>query len=240
MPFRPIRRAPMALLCVVDDGGDGGEWFRIRGPEIVVGRDEGDIRIPQDNALSGRHFKLARISTNGRFTWQLTDLQSTNGTFVRVAAALLQDEQEILIGSRRFRFEAPRLDRSDEMASASSQGSPARKTTQGWQTLSASSLGPATATLVELTAGGEGRRIALRDREQWIGADGGRCTVIVSDDPFVSKQHAKLFCDDKGRWNVKDGKSRNGTWLRVQQIQIRSTAELQAGEQRFLVRIFQS
>jgi FHA domain len=48
----------------------------------------------------------------GRFRWHLTDLQSTNGTFVRIGNALLRHQQELLIGSRRYRFDAaPRAPR---------------------------------------------------------------------------------------------------------------------------------
>src|SRR5437879_3446986 len=50
--FRPLRRPPMALLCTLDDGREEGQWLRVRGDRVVIGRGEGDIVIPHDSMLS--------------------------------------------------------------------------------------------------------------------------------------------------------------------------------------------
>src|SRR5262245_2611300 len=52
--FRPLRRPPMALVCVLDDGKEDGEWVRVRDGRLVIGREEGDIRIPHDDMMSAR------------------------------------------------------------------------------------------------------------------------------------------------------------------------------------------
>src|SRR5262245_22964663 len=54
-PFRPSARPPMALLYVLDDGDDTGEVVRLRGGSFVIGRVEGDLVIPHDGGMSGRH-----------------------------------------------------------------------------------------------------------------------------------------------------------------------------------------
>ena len=41
----------MATLCILDDGRDDGEWVRIRGDKVVIGRNEGDICIPHDTMI---------------------------------------------------------------------------------------------------------------------------------------------------------------------------------------------
>lgn len=65
--FRPIVRPPMLLLGILDDGGEDGEWIRIRGDGLVIGRDQGDVRIPHDTMISGRHAELSRQTVRGAF-----------------------------------------------------------------------------------------------------------------------------------------------------------------------------
>ena len=105
--FRPSLRPPMAIVCALDDGQDTGETVRIRVPSFVIGRGAGDLVIPHDGGMSGRHAEIARRFVDGRHRWSLRDLASTNGTFVRTARAALVDGQEMLIGGVRFRFELP-------------------------------------------------------------------------------------------------------------------------------------
>ena len=97
----------MALLYVLDDGDDAGEILRVRAHSFVIGRVEGELVIPHDSGISGRHAEISRRFENGAHYWYLKDLQSTNGTFVRAATITLSHDQEFLIGSRRLRFEAP-------------------------------------------------------------------------------------------------------------------------------------
>jgi pSer/pThr/pTyr-binding forkhead associated (FHA) protein len=97
----------MAILCAYDDGRDTGETVRIRVPTFVIGRSSGDLVIPHDGGISGRHAEIARRGPDGRSRWWLRDLGSTNGTFVRTARASLDDRQELLIGGARYRFEHP-------------------------------------------------------------------------------------------------------------------------------------
>jgi pSer/pThr/pTyr-binding forkhead associated (FHA) protein len=212
-PYRPRARPPLLLLCVVDEGADGGEWRRVRGDRAVIGRAEGDIVIPHDNGMSGRHAELRRVPHNGRFRWLLRDLKSTNGTF---------------IGATRLRFEVCR-------ESAVTPTHQDIRSTSHWQ---ATTDEPArsTAALVELHSKGPGDRHPLTSDEVWIGSDAG-CQIVLGGDPFVSRRHARLTRNRNGRWEIENHRSRNGTWLRITEIPIDATGEFQAGEQRFLVRV---
>src|SRR5262249_1478703 len=58
--YRPMRRPPLALLCILDDGKEEGEWLRLRADHVIIGRSEGDITIPHDSMISGRHAELSR------------------------------------------------------------------------------------------------------------------------------------------------------------------------------------
>jgi hypothetical protein len=224
-PFRPARRPPMALLCILDDGSDEGELVRIRGPRLVIGRGEGDVVIPHDDMISGRHAEISRQQTGGKHRWFLTDLQSTNGTYVRIAAAELRPGQELILGCRRYRFELPPAPppAADNLPPAS---------TQVWAGPGAAAAAP---LLVELRATGEGARLPL-PADGWIGRDRGQCAVAVPD-PFLDPRHARIFRDGQGRWRLEGPGTVNGVWLRVARLPVDNVCHFQLGEQRFVLRI---
>ena len=228
-PFRPTVRPPMGLLTVLDDGDDAGEAVRVRAGSFVIGRVDGDLVIPHDNGMSGRHAEISRRVEGGVVRWFLKDLQSTNGTFARASTVVLHHEQELLVGGRRFRFEAP-------SPAAAPEPGPAANATRAWQSpgrpAAAGSSPPP--TLVELTQGAEARRVPLVGAEYWLGRDSRVCSIVV-DDPMVDPRHARVYRDDKaGRWVVANEHSRNGLWARVQEVSLGRGGSFQCGEQRFL------
>jgi pSer/pThr/pTyr-binding forkhead associated (FHA) protein len=229
-PFRPTSRPPMLVVCLVDQGRDGGEFHRIRGDRAVIGRAEADLLIQHDPGVSGQHAELVRLDSGGRLRWWLQDLQSRNGTFARCAEAPLEHEQEFLIGARRFRFEIAAA------GAAESPAAPNRNTTQGWQALTPADLSRLVPAIVELSSTGPGTRTPLAAAEHWIGSDRA-CAIVVSGDPFVGRKHAKILRTPQGRWRIEDGPSRNGTWLRIRKVPIETTAEFQVGEQRIAVKV---
>src|SRR4051794_18598602 len=233
MPYRPVRRPPMALLGILDDGKEEGEWVRLRGDRVLIGRVEGDVVIPHDTMMSGRHAELVRRNDGGRFRWHLTDLGSTNGTFVRVGNAVLRHNQEILLGSRCYRFDAAPQG-ADRLADTTDQEAGPAPGTRGWQGVSAADLIP---SLVELTPKGEGQRFPLTRPENFVGRNPTTCAVVLTNDPFVSPQHPPVYQDAKGRWHVENARSLNGLWLRVEQAPLDTACQFQLGEQRFLLRV---
>jgi len=232
-PFRPVERPPTALLTVIDEGDDGGERVRLRGPAFVIGRVEGDLLIPHDAGISGRHAEVCRRAAGGQFHWFLRDLQSTNGTFARASSVILHPGQEVLVGRTRLRFDAagppPDLD------PAPGQGPP--DATRKWQAVSAQDLAAFTSpSFVELTPRGEGRRFRLAGPEAWVGRDPKRCAVVI-DDPTVSPRHARAYRDARNRWVLENARSLNGLWARVQEVSLDRGGQFQCGEQRFAFRV---
>lgn len=228
-PFRPTLRPAVAMLCIADDGRNSGEWVRLRAERYVIGRTTGDIIIPHDELMSGRHAELRRWSVGGQTRWSLTDLDSTNGTFVRVSSALVREGQEFLVGRTRLRLEKPRPDAAPPLPQPGERG------TQPWRPSSSAGSLPA---VVFVTATDDGPRVPLTGPEVWVGRDARRCAICPPDDPFVSPLHARLFRDDRGRWCVENRQSPNGVWLRIDQpLSLDTTCQFLLGEQRFFFRV---
>jgi pSer/pThr/pTyr-binding forkhead associated (FHA) protein len=223
---RPRERPPMAVLCILDDGRTDGEKVRLRGERYVLGRTEGDVVIPHDGMMSGRHAELLRQKTSAGYRWVLNDLGSTNGTFVRVGKSLLHNQAEFLVGRGRYRFDAG-------AAAAPADAVAQLGTTVAWGGSSASIL----PSLVEITPAGLGQRVALAAAEVWIGRDALACQVVRADDLTVNARHARLHRDARGQWHVENNKSLNGLWLRVEQMQLADHCQFRLGEQWFVFRV---
>jgi hypothetical protein len=227
---RPVLRPPVALLCILDDGKSDGEWVRLRADVTLIGRTEGDVRVPHDGLISGRHAQLVRQRGPNGCRWALVDLQSTNGTFVRIGSSILRNENELIVGSGRYRFEA-----GPPPAAVDPPGAPPQ-TTQAWA--GAAPLRSLVPSLVELAPAGPLTRFALTLPEYWIGRDAGACAVARPDDVLVNARHARLHRDAKGQWHVENNRSLNGLWLRITEpMPLGGACQFRLGEQRFLFRV---
>jgi pSer/pThr/pTyr-binding forkhead associated (FHA) protein len=77
-----------------------GNAFPIPVTGLFLGRERGDILFPEDGYVSGLHAQLT--VAGGKLT--LTDLNSSNGTYVRVRAEhTLQNGDLLLMGQQLFR-----------------------------------------------------------------------------------------------------------------------------------------
>jgi len=217
--FRPTRRPPMALLTVLDDGDDRGEVVRVRDTPFVIGRAMGDLVIPHDDQISSRHLEITRQPGKGGWRWALNDLDSTNGTFVRVSNIALKPGQELLLAGRRYRFD---LDAGV---------APVGDHTLPWQATVANFA----ASLVEMLPEGDGQSYPLAPPEQTVGRDPARCAVAI-DDPFLDPVHARFFRDGRGLWQLASSGSLNGCWMRVGRVTVGSACHFQLGEQRFMLK----
>jgi len=224
--FRPLQRPPMALLCVFDDGDEHGELIRIRKADFVIGRTEGDLLVPHDALVSGRHAEISRRAESGLAVWYLKDLGSTNGTFVRVTTALLQPDQVLLLGGKRYQF----VGRGPAAEDNNSPG------TRIWQQLPEEDLAQLHPALAEVIPGGTGCRYPLTSKQNWIGRDSTRCSVVL-EDPMVSPKHARIYVDGRGRWCIQNVKSVNGVWAQISEVPLGNGGYFQCGEQRFAFRV---
>ena len=99
----PVARPGQACLLKVMDGPLAGKVFRLDGYAVVIGRREScDITLPDAN-MSRRHARL-EPQKNG---WLLTDLDSTNGTFVngdRIIVKKLEHGDSVKFGATMCAF----------------------------------------------------------------------------------------------------------------------------------------
>jgi pSer/pThr/pTyr-binding forkhead associated (FHA) protein len=219
----------MGLLHVLDDGEETGEVIRLRGGSFVIGRVEGDLVIPHDGGISGRHAEILRRVEEGAVAWILRDLGSTNGTFVRASTVALHHDQELLIGGRIVRFSEPAPGTTAPEAPA-----PSAEGTRKWEGLGRPAEGrtsPPPALVVELP-GAEPARYPLTGTEFVLGRDPSRCSIVV-DEPTVDPRHARVYRYPKGRWIIANERSRNGLWARVREVALGRGGAFQCGEQRF-------
>lgn len=179
---------------------------------FVIGREEGDLRIPDDAYLSGRHASIRREGS----AYLLLDLDSTNGTYIRIREQVrLEPGDWLMVGEQTFRFE--RL-----------EGSPASAGGASGRTRLLRGSGATMGRLVRLGEGG--RELAvypLRPGRTLIGRDRG--DLKFPDDELLSGEHASIMAPDDPSADepfiLADEGSRNGVFLRI-----RSEWPLQLGD----------
>ena len=228
VPFRPVIRPPGAVLMVLDDGRSEGEAIRLRSDTFTIGRTEGDLILPHDGMISRKHVAIHRRADKGRIRWVLEDLGSQNGTFVRVSDAVLAHEQVILLGSRRYVFNAAPRAAAVAVAAPETAAS-----TQAWQAVSATDLIP---SLSEVRADGSKKDPVFLTEQEVVLGRGPGCGVLL-DDLMVSPRHARLFKDERGNWVIENLTSLNGTWVRVDTLTFERAGQFLIGEQRFTLRV---
>ncbi|HEX6835177.1 MAG TPA: FHA domain-containing protein [Polyangia bacterium] len=100
-PKRPSRLALTQLLA----GGHEGMVFRARNDSLSIGREGNDINFPDDPFISGRHATVTALDNEGT-RFQIADLGSKNGTFLRVSGeAPLFHGDYVFLGQQLLRVE---------------------------------------------------------------------------------------------------------------------------------------
>jgi pSer/pThr/pTyr-binding forkhead associated (FHA) protein len=101
-PKRPAKLQLTQMLA----GGAPGMVYRAREDSLTIGREGNDVNFPDDPFISGRHAQISVADTREGQRFQLTDLGSKNGTFVRVPdeTALFHGDY-VFIGQQLLRVE---------------------------------------------------------------------------------------------------------------------------------------
>jgi pSer/pThr/pTyr-binding forkhead associated (FHA) protein len=102
-PWGSVDPGYRARLVQLLEGGGLGEVIPLRAGASTIGRESGEVSFPGDRYVSGRH---ARIDV-GEAAVTLTDLGSSNGTFVRVSGPTeIGAGDQLLLGMQLLRVEA--------------------------------------------------------------------------------------------------------------------------------------
>ncbi|MBI4700663.1 MAG: FHA domain-containing protein [Deltaproteobacteria bacterium] len=89
-------------LCQIFRGGVRGLTVQASGVSMTIGRDGADLNFPEDIYMSAEHCRIDEMA--GGFT--LTDLDSQNGTFVRIVGEReLNHGEYLFIGRKLLRVE---------------------------------------------------------------------------------------------------------------------------------------
>ncbi len=202
---KPEPRAPFRITLVRKDGG-GTSWPVDR-PELVCGRTEGDVRLPEDATVSPRHARFTRSGSALR----VEDLGSLNGTFLR-----LRGPRRVAVGEElRVGRQVLRLEQLPRPAAA--------RGPRAWGT---KDRGARFRLVQLLEGGGVGEIFPLRDGENLVGREAGE--VTFPSDRFVSARHARIEVRSD-HVLVADAGSSNGTFVRIV-----GPTELAVGDQLFV------
>ena len=219
----PVRNEPLPSAGAFFESFDG--WAQLLKAHALCATDSAGAPRPAEDAgvaealplgepeaaeafLDRHHARLDRLPGG---SWLLTDLGSTDGTWVRVMTAKLRPGTHLQIGGTRLVF------RRD--ADGTSAFAPVG---QGAAADSAPSF-PCPPTPVLL-----GRADA-----QQVHADPGLPTLLL-DDPFVSPVHAEVVAG-RGAWRIVN-RGLNGLWVRIEApVRLHAVAQFQCGDQRFVL-----
>lgn len=196
--FGEMQQPNRAKLILIKGEGLDGVSYHLNATEHVAGRDEGDIRFPDDPLLSPQH---ATFFYEGSDLF-VRDEGSANGVFVRISGSVpINPGTRFLVGEQLLQFE--QTDPDDTQPEADNEGtyfygSPRR---------------PGFFKLVQILRGGDiGMIFRAPTQEVSMGREGN--DINFPDDPFISGQHASVSVSD-GNCALTDTDSKNGTFLRI-------------------------
>ncbi|HZO17250.1 MAG TPA: FHA domain-containing protein, partial [Polyangiaceae bacterium] len=188
------------LVVIVEDGSEG-RALELRGRQVDIGSQDGDIVLTEDRYLSPRHARFFRQEGY----WYLRDLESVNGVYRRLRKPTpLRHGDLVLLGLEVLEFDL--VDHAERGLGHAIQhgvlvfGSPA--TTRR-------------ARLCQRTVEGVTRDVYhLVSDETTIGRETG--DIVFTSDPFMSRRHAMITWDDEAQQYVlSDLNSSNGTYLAI-------------------------
>lgn len=182
-------------LVAVRPDGVAGQSHPLDKAELLCGRTEGEIRVPEDGTVSPRH---ARFWFEGGWL-HVEDLGSVNGTFVRLHAPhRMAVGDEFRVGRQLLRLEPLPRPPAPEEGAVRAWGAP--------------DPGCRLRLAQLLEGGGLGEIFPLKPGENQLGREAG--DVVFPGDRYVSARHAKIEVRDS-EVTITDLGSSNGTFVKA-------------------------
>ncbi|WP_437592208.1 FHA domain-containing protein [Sorangium sp. So ce1000] len=196
-------RAPEGKLIVIVEDGTEGKSFPLAGPQIDIGRSEGDIVLEDDQYVSPRHARI--IPQEG--SWVLRDLGSVNRIYLRIRKTHpLRDGDLLLLGLEVLQFQTVN-DGERGLGHAIQHGT----------LLFGSPAIHRRARLCQRTVEGVTRDVYHLYRDETvIGRETG--DIVFTADPFLSRRHAAIRRNPAtGEFTLSDLDSSNGTYVAIRE-----------------------
>ena len=199
--FNQMQQSPnRAKLVLIKGEGLDGVAYHLNATEHVAGREDGDIRFPDDPLLSPIHATF--FYSEGHLL--VRDEGSVNGVFRRITGKVgIDTGARFLVGEQLIEFQPTGPDDAQPEADEEGTyfyGSPRR---------------PGFFKLVQILRGGDiGMIFRAPTHEVTMGREGN--DINFPDDPFISGQHARVSASPEG-YVLSDIGSKNGTFVRVEQ-----------------------
>jgi pSer/pThr/pTyr-binding forkhead associated (FHA) protein len=182
-------------LVAVRPDGVAGQVHALDKAELLCGRSEGEIRVPEDGTVSPRH---ARFWFEGGWL-RVEDVGSVNGTFIRIHEPhRVAVGDEFRVGRQLLRLEPLPRPAPPEEGAVRAWGAP--------------DPGCRLRLAQLLEGGGLGEIFPLEPGENQIGREAG--DLVFPGDRYVSARHAKLEVHEQ-EVTLSDLGSSNGTFVRV-------------------------
>jgi hypothetical protein len=100
--FGTVPRETWGRLRQLTSAGTTRDVWHLSRPDLILGREEGDVTFPDDEFMSRRHAAVRRGSPRPK----LEDLSSSNGTFIRVRGDHVVKSGDLLrLGDQLLRVE---------------------------------------------------------------------------------------------------------------------------------------
>lgn len=193
--------------------------YRLFGEGLTVGRNEGDLKFPNDSSMSSPHAHI--YVKNGQP--MVEDLGSQRGIFVRLKGVFtLEDHDIVIIGGQLLRFES----RPEIIAAAAAMAVTLPFVTR--------TLREDAARFVRLNRDGNKQQIyPLNKDEVRFGRTEGDYTF--PSDRFMSRTHARIYVRGENYF-IEDLSSLNGTSAKVRgKSPIPVGTSVRAGKEVFVV-----
>jgi pSer/pThr/pTyr-binding forkhead associated (FHA) protein len=190
----------LAQLTTILRDGTTGVTYPLTAEQTDIGREEGNILLPDDPYICPRHARMIR--RDGRFL--LRDLNSVNGVFLRIAgAAELKDRDAFLVGQELLVFELVE----------DGEGGLGPAVQHGTLVFGAPEVQRLARLSLWTTEGVPRDVYTLHRQETILGREVG--DIVFPEDAFMSRRHAAVTCDLHTRhFTLRDLDSSNGTYLR--------------------------
>ena len=219
---RPENKKPKGGVTVeawgrlqVKSGPHSGLTAPLSGRQITIGREEGDLQLPQDTTVSSKHGKI--VATNDGRLLFVDDSRNgsiVDGTPVHHSQVDLAPNSVIEVGESRIEVVCAGLAGVASPAQSSHSGSVDAETPSAGSKVTmvgdmrpdspAENGGPPEAELVVVSGPDGGKRFQIRKDKTTVGRREDQDIVLTDD--FVSRQHGECAKQgDKWTWrNISD------------------------------------